>query len=194
MNTAAIIEEFRTQYLEFQKSGHCEPSAMNLATAGSDGRPTSRVVLLKSFDDRGFVFYTNYSSRKAADLEATPFAALNFIWHETGRQVRVEGRVEKVSDEESDAYFASREKKSQIGAWASKQSSEIEGKLDFEKRIAKYSLKYGVSKVPRPPFWGGFRVIPDLIEFWVKKDFRLHERRIYSRIDSDEWSLKRIYP
>ena len=167
---------------------------MNLATIDGRGRPSSRIVLLKSVDEKGFVFYTNYTSRKARELDETPFAALCFIWQEYDRQIRIEGKVEKVSAEESDAYFASRPRQSQIGAWASKQSQEIEHKLDFEKRIAKYTLKFGIGKIPRPEFWGGYRVIPDHIEFWQKKEFRLHERRLFTRMEGDEWKMKKLYP
>jgi pyridoxamine 5'-phosphate oxidase len=194
MKTADIISDFNKYYEEFKEKGHPEPSAMSLATTGKDGRPSSRIVLLKSVDDRGFVFYTNFTSRKGRQLEENSFAALTFFWQETSRQMRIEGAVEKVSDEEADAYFASRPKQSQIGAWASKQSQEIEHKLDFEKRVAKYTLKYALGKVPRPAFWGGFRLEPDLVEFWVKKDFRLHERTVYTRNNGDDWDIKRIFP
>lgn len=194
MKTTEIIKNFQTYFEEFQKADHPEPTAMSLATSTKSGRPSSRIVLLKSFDERGFVFYTNFTSRKAQQLEENPFAALTFFWNETSRQVRIEGAVEKVSDEEADAYFASRARKSQIGAWASKQSSEIEHSLDFEKRIAKYTLKFGLSKIPRPEFWGGFRLKPDLVEFWVKKDFRLHERTVHTLLSGNEWATKKIYP
>ena len=194
MKTAEIIDEFRGYYNQFQNTGHPEPTSMSVSTADKNGRPSCRIVLLKAFDERGFVFYTNYKSRKGEELIENPYAALTFIWHELGRQVRIEGRVEKVSEEESNEYFASRHKKSQIGAWASKQSQEIEHKLDFEKRIAKYTLKHAVGKVPRPEFWGGFRVVPDLVEFWLNRDFRLHERRVFTKKQGDDWSLKKIYP
>ncbi|NQZ59902.1 MAG: pyridoxamine 5'-phosphate oxidase [Lentisphaeraceae bacterium] len=194
MHTSEIIHEFHTIFQTIKDSGHPEPNAMNLATADKSGRPSSRIVLLKSVDKKGFVFFTNYNSRKARELDENPFASLCFIWLEYGRQIRIEGRVEKVSTEESDAYFASRPRQSQIGAWASRQSQQIEHKLDFEKRIAKYTLKFGISTIPRPDFWGGFRLIPDHIEFWQKKDFRLHERRLFTRLDDEEWQLKRLYP
>ena len=194
MKTKEIIKEFSTYFQEFKQCGHPEPSAMSLATADKQGRPSSRIVLLKDFDERGFVFYTNFNSRKGQQLQENPFAALTFFWNEISRQVRIEGKVEKVSDEEADAYFASRARKSQIGAWASKQSQDIEHSLDFEKRIAKYALKFAVGKVPRPSFWGGFRIVPDLIEFWVNKEFRLHDRTVYSRQSTEEWSMRKIYP
>jgi len=194
MKTKVIIDEFLTSYQRVLDSDHPEPTTMNLATADKQGRPSNRIVLLKSTDERGFVFFTNYSSRKGQELLENPYAGLSFIWHEFNKQVRVQGRVEKVSAEESDAYFASRPRQSQIGAWASLQSQDIEHKLDFEKRIAKYALKFTIGKVPRPEFWGGFRVIPDVIEFWEKKDFRLHERRVFTRLEDDDWSMRKIYP
>jgi pyridoxamine 5'-phosphate oxidase len=194
MKLTDLLEEFKLYYEQYKQSGNTEPSAMSLSTATKTGKPSCRIVLLKSIDDKGFVFYTNYNSRKSREIQENPVASLTFFWHELGRQIRVEGRVEKVSSEESDAYFDSRDRKSRIGAWASKQSSEIEGKLDFEKRIAKYSLKYALGKIPRPEFWGGYRVIPDKIEFWLKKDYRLHERRIFSATSEEDWSLKKIYP
>ena len=195
MHISDIIKEFSIYFEEYKKATqHPEPTAMSLATADKSGRPSTRMVLLKEFDEHGFVFYTNFTSRKGQQLEENPYAALNFYWQELSRQIRIEGRVEKVSDTEADAYFASRARKSQIGAWASKQSSEIEHKLDFEKRIAQYTLKYAVGEVPRPKYWGGFRVIPELIEFWVNKEFRLHDRTVYSCRENDEWTVKKIYP
>ena len=194
MKLAGLIKEFELHYDEFVASGHSEPTAMSLATANAQGRPSCRVVLLKSIDPKGFVFYTNYNSRKARELAENPYASLTFFWNEINRQVRIEGRVEKVSSSESDAYFESRSRKSRIGAWASKQSEEIAEKLDFEKRIAKFSLTYAVGEIPRPSFWGGFRVIPEKIEFWHKKDFRLHERRVFTKVSEEKWSFKQIYP
>lgn len=195
MKTAEILKEFSTYFEEYKATTkHPEPTWMSIASADKSGRPSTRIVLLKDFDERGFVFYTNFTSRKGKQLQENPFAALTFYWPELSRQVRIEGAVEKVSDEEADAYFASRARKSQIGAWASKQSQEIEHELDFEKRVAKYAHKYAVGKVPRPPFWGGFRVVPELIEFWVNKEFRLHDRTVYSRQEGDEWHLRKIYP
>lgn len=194
MKISEIIEEFETNLEKVKKSGHPEPTAMSLATVSKDGKPSSRIVLLKEVSDRGFVFYTNYESRKGRQLEENPYAALTFVWHELKKQVRVEGRVIKTSDEESDEYFATRPKKSQIGAWASIQSSEIENKFEFEKRIAKYTMKYAVGKVPRPAFWGGYIVVPDLIEFWEAREFRLHDRRVFERVNEEEWKVKKIYP
>lgn len=194
MNISEIVKEFDENLAKVKESGHPEPTAMSLATVSKEGRPSSRIVLLKEFSERGFVFYTNYKSRKASNLSENPFAALTFVWHGLKKQVRVEGRVEKVSAAESDEYFASRAKKSQIGAWASIQSSEIEDKFAFEKRIAKYTMKYALGKVPRPEFWGGYLLVPDLIEFWEARDFRLHERRVFERSTENEWKMKKLYP
>lgn len=194
MNISEIVTEFDNGLNQVRKSGHPEPTAMSLATVTKEGRPSSRIVLLKEFSERGFVFYTNYKSRKAQNLLENPYAALTFVWHGLKKQVRVEGKVEKVSAAESDEYFESRAKKSQIGAWASIQSSEIENKFDFEKRIAKYTMKFAIGKVPRPEFWGGYLLVPDLIEFWEARDFRLHDRRVFERSSDDEWKMKKIYP
>lgn len=194
VTTKEILDEFTAAYERVQQSACPEPTMMNLATADKQGRPSNRVVLLKSFDEQGFVFYTNYQSRKGRELEGNPHAALAFLWYEFNLQVRIQGRVEKTTSEESDTYFATRPRQSQIGAWASMQSQLIGHKFAFEKRIAKYALKFAVGSVPRPDFWGGFRVIPDTVEFWQKKDFRLHQRRLFIRQQADEWSMQKIYP
>lgn len=170
-----------------------DPASMSVATVGTDGKPSLRMVLLRGIDARGLVFYTNLNSRKGIEIEANPWTALCIHWKSTDRQVRVEGRAELVSDEEADAYFATRDRESQIGAWASKQSQSLEGRLKLERRVAKYALKFGVSAVPRPDFWSGYRVIPDRIEFWEKRPFRLHERTLYVR-DGEKWATSRLYP
>ena len=174
-----------------------DPNAMALATVGPDGMPSCRMVLLKGYDTQGFVFYTNYESRKGQQLLATPKAALLFHWKSLRRQVRVEGPVAPVSDEEADAYFASRPKQSQIGAWASKQSRPLAGRFELEKRVALYGAKYAVGPVPRPPYWSGFRLTPHLIEFWQDGAFRLHDRLVYKRQEAEAgagWSTERLYP
>lgn len=171
-----------------------DPNGMALATVDADGRPSVRMVLLKDWDRNGFVFYTNLGSRKGAELSANPHAALLFHWKSLRRQVRIEGAVTPVSDEEADAYFATRPKDAQIGAWASKQSEAMEGRLEFEKRIAVYAAKYALGTVPRPPNWSGYRVKAEYFEFWTDKKFRLHERIVYSPHEDGGWSEDILYP
>ncbi len=169
-----------------------EPTAMTLSTVGEDARPSSRVVLLKGFDANGFVFFTNYNSRKGRALAANPFAALNFFWPELERQVNISGSVAKVSAEESDEYFDSRPYLSRIGAWASHQSEPISSRAVIMARAAKLAVKYAAG-VPRPPHWGGFRVKPDRIEFWQGRENRLHDRIVYTLTD-DQWQITRLSP
>jgi pyridoxamine 5'-phosphate oxidase len=187
------IELFKEWYAEAQKLPLEEPTAMTLATANAAGVPSLRVVLLKAVDARGFVFYTNLTSPKARDLEENPRAALCFHWMPVGRQVRVTGSVERVSDEEADAYFASRPRQSQIAAWASKQSQPMEGRFELEKRVAKYAAKFALGGLHRPDFWSGYRVIPETIEFWNVRPYRLHDRVLYSRTP-EGWAAKVLYP
>lgn len=170
-----------------------DATAMTLATVGPDGMPSARIVLLKGVDHGGFVFYTNKTSVKGQHLAAHPMAALCFHWMPLDMQVRVEGTVESVTDAEADAYFASRPRQSQIGAWASKQSQAYGERLELEKRLAKYTAKFGISPVPRPPFWSGFRIMPRRIEFWLKQPFRLHDRVSYTRHE-DAWAVERLFP
>ena len=169
------------------------PNAMALATVDASGRPSQRMVLLKGTDGRGFVFYSNTESQKGEELAANPNASLCFYWRKLGRQVRVEGAVEMVSDDEADAYFATRERSSQIGAWASKQSRPLKRRFDLERAVIKYTAKFGVGAVPRPAFWSGYRLTPARLEFWREKPFRLHERIVYLR-DGDGWTTHQVYP
>lgn len=170
-----------------------EPTAMHVATVGADGRPSARLVLLKGIEHGCFVFYTNYESRKGTQIKETPFVALTFFWPELERQVRVEGRVEKVSAETSDAYFASRPYQSRVGAWASLQSQPLEGTATLVTRAAGFAAKY-VTGVPRPPHWGGYAVTPDRIEFWQGRPSRLHDRVLYLPDGNGGWGKQRLYP
>ncbi|HQZ95942.1 MAG TPA: pyridoxamine 5'-phosphate oxidase [Pyrinomonadaceae bacterium] len=170
-----------------------EPTAMSLSTASAEGRPSSRMVLLKGFDNSGFVFYTNYNSQKGRELADNPFAALTFFWPELERQVRITGLVSKVSAEESDEYFKSRPFTSRVGAWASNQSETIDSKMTVAAKAAKLLVKYASGNVPRPPHWGGYRVIPDQIEFWQGRPSRLHDRIVY-KLDGESWNIIRLSP
>lgn len=168
---------------------------MALATCDASGQPSLRMVLLKGHGPEGFVFYTNLESRKGGELLSNPKAALCFHWMPLERQVRIQGRVEPVSDDEADAYFASRPRDSRIGAWASDQSRPMKGVRDLEKNVARMAVRFHVGHIPRPAHWSGFRVIPDLVEFWQAKPFRLHERIQYTRTgDGDAWRVARLFP
>jgi pyridoxamine 5'-phosphate oxidase len=180
---------------EAEASEPSDPNAMSLATVDGEGMPNVRMVLLKGSDARGFVFYTNFESAKGVELLGRPKAALCFHWKSLRRQVRVRGHVETVSEEEADAYFASRPRDSRIGAWASKQSRPLESRFALEKAVARYAARYGVGAVPRPACWSGFRVRPLSIEFWHDRPFRLHERVLFSRDRLEApWSKTRLYP
>jgi pyridoxamine 5'-phosphate oxidase len=188
------IARFEAWMAEAAKSEPNDADAVCLATATPDGRPSARMVLLKGVDSRGFVFYTNLESRKGEELAANPFAALCFHWKSMARSVRVEGKVERVSDAEADAYYASRARGSRIGAWASRQSRPLEGRFALEKAVAEYTMRFGIGEIPRPPFWSGFRVLPRRIEFWRDMPFRLHDRQVFHREGETGWRLEALYP
>ena len=184
---------FETWFAEARNSEPNDSNAMALAAVGEDGTPSLRMVLLKGYDEAGFVFYTNFESRKGRQILAHPKAALLFHWKSLRRQVRIEGPVSPVSDAEADAYFHSRPRSSQIGAWASEQSRPLESRFELEKRVARFAAKYALGKVPRPPHWSGLRVAPRLYEFWQDGAFRLHDRLVYQRED-DRWRTEKLYP
>ena len=172
-----------------------DPTAMTLATVDAEGMPNARMVLLKGKDDRGFVFYSNVESQKGRELDRDPRAALVFYWKSLNRQIRIRGPVEKVTTQEADAYFASRPKQAQIGAWASQQSRPLESRLAFEKAVALYAAKYALGDVPRPAYWFGYRILPMVMEFWQDRPFRLHDRIEFRRADtSGPWNKTRLYP
>ena len=193
---ADVLASFETLFAEALVAGEPDRTAMVLATATADGRPSARTVLLKSHDAHGFVFYTHTGGRKGRELQASPHAALLFHWPRVrnGVQVRIEGDVVLVDAAEADAYFASRPRISQLGAWASRQSETLPGRDTFERRLAEVEREFEECDVPRPPGWTGFRVMPDAVEFWYAADYRLHERYLHERHASGNWTARMLYP
>ncbi|MGI6851365.1 pyridoxamine 5'-phosphate oxidase [Mesorhizobium sp. 1B3] len=185
---------FATWLEDATKSEINDPNGVALATVDSDGFPDVRMVLLKGFDEAGFVFYTNFESAKGREILGNMKAAMCFHWKSLRRQVRVRGPVEIVSDAEADAYFASRPRGSRIGAWASKQSRPLESRFALEKAVAEYTARYAVGQIPRPPYWSGFRIVPKTIEFWHDRPFRLHDRLLFTRDEGGKWGTQRLYP
>lgn len=193
MNSSAF-EIFRNWFDEAKQANIAQPNAMALATTDIEDNPTVRMVLLSSFDDRGFVFHTNYNSDKGQQLARIPWAALLFWWEPIGRQIRIEGPVDKTSSEESDAYFATRPRGSQLGAWASEQSQVIATRASLDSRLQTLEIQYANQPVPRPSHWGGYRVAPHKFEFWTARDNRLHDRMLYERTTDGAWEMKQLSP
>ncbi|HJQ60947.1 MAG TPA: pyridoxamine 5'-phosphate oxidase [Vineibacter sp.] len=189
-------DSFAAWFAEAAKSEPNDANAMAVASVGADGMPSLRMVLLKGWDRQGFVFYTNLESRKGLQLSASRKAALLFHWKSLRRQIRIEGPLEPTTAEEADAYFGSRERGSQIGAWASDQSRPLESRFALEKRVAVFVTKFALGKVPRPPHWSGFRVNPTLFEFWRDMPFRLHDRTVFTRPSTADagWKIEKLYP
>jgi pyridoxamine 5'-phosphate oxidase len=188
------IVQFENWWQQAVESKIEEPNAMALATCDASGKPSARIVLLKEIKDNGFVFFTNYQSRKGKEIEENPFVSLLFFWKELERQVRIEGKIKKIPAAESDEYFNSRPPESRIGAWSSPQSNVINSRDTLQKNVEKYASQFGTKNIPRPEFWGGYIVEPQRIEFWQGRPGRLHDRLQYSLTKNNEWTIKRLAP
>lgn len=186
------FKQFDKWLTDAETAGFLDPNAVTVATVGNDGMPSMRVVLLKSFDEQGFVFYTNYESKKGREIADNPLASMLFFWDKLERQIRIQGKIEKVTPEESDAYFKTRSHTSKVGAWASKQSEPLSSRNKLMAEAAMLMAKYPIN-VPRPPHWGGYRLIPEYFEFWQGRESRLHDRIVYEKNNAD-WNISRIYP
>ena len=193
MSVDKPLERFEAVFRKAGELGIANPNAMLLGTVDERGRPSSRAVLLKQFDERGFVFYTNLESRKARQIQANPRVCLNFYWRELEQQIQIEGAAEPVSDAEADEYFATRDRRSQLGAYASRQSRQLTNRALLVARVAKYEAKFLGGPIPRPPFWSGLRVVPERYEFWVSGPFRLHERTVFEKT-AEGWKSRLLYP
>lgn len=188
------LKRFHAWLADARRSGVAEPTAMALATVDQEGRPEVRMVLLKQADERGFVFYTNLESPKARALRARPQAELAFYWNPPGRQIRISGGVQAITGDEADTYFAARPYLSRLGAWASEQSRPVPDAMALTRRLALYGLRWPTGSVPRPPHWGGFRLVPERMEFWEEKTFRLHDRFVCGRLPGGDWQRTPLYP
>ena len=194
MSATDPFARFATWFAEATASEPSDPNAMIVATATPDGRPSIRTVLLKGVDPRGFVFYTNKESRKATELAVNARVYLLFYWKSLGRQIRIDGSVEHVTDAEADAYYRSRARISRLGAWASLQSRPLDSRTTLERRLAEFEAKFPGENIPRPPNWSGYRVLPEQFEFWQDMEFRLHDRTVYTRNDQGGWDTSKLYP
>ena len=192
--TSDPIEMFGRWFDDTVRAGLHEPNAMVVTTVSAQGRPTARIVLLKGVDERGFVFYTNYESQKGRDLEANPAVSLLFPWHDLQRQIRIDGHATRVSREESEAYFSARPRESQLGAWASPQSREVTSRSELDRLFVDVEQRFGDGDVPPPPPWGGYRVTPEVVEFWQGRRGRMHDRLVYRRGQGDHWNIARLAP